>query len=121
MGLDDLQRDQDSAYGRAIAAMCDGTPRVDALFVPIELAAVFVLETLLRRGLRVPHDIMLATTSDTGRGLHTSPQLTTLEWNYQELGREATNLLLDLIDGAASAPCEIVVPTTLATRASTQR
>ena len=119
--LDELQRDQDSAYRRAIAAMCDRTPRVDALFVPIELAAVFVLETLLGRGLRVPHDIMLATTSDTGRGLLTSPQLTTLEWNYQELGRAATNLLLDLIDGVASAPCEIVVPTTLAARASTQR
>jgi DNA-binding LacI/PurR family transcriptional regulator len=119
--LEDLIRDTDAAYTRAITAICDRTPRPDALFVPIELAAVFALESLLRRGLRVPDDVMLATTSDTGRGLHTSPQLTTLEWNYPELGRQATTLLLDLIDGGASAPCEIVVPTTLSPRASTRR
>jgi DNA-binding LacI/PurR family transcriptional regulator len=47
--------------------------------------------------------------------------LTTLEWNYPELGRRAAELLLDLIDGTAVAPCEIVVTTTVAPRASTAR
>jgi DNA-binding LacI/PurR family transcriptional regulator len=119
--LEDLQRDTDAAYARAIGAMCDRTPRPDALFVPIELAGVLTLDTLHTRDLRVPEDILLATTGDIGRGRHTSPQLTTLEWDYPELGRQAATLLLDLIDGVVTAPCEIVVPTTLAARESTAR
>ena len=80
-----------------------------------------MLQLLQARGLDVPGDVLLATTLDTGRGLGTTPQLTTLEWNYPELGRRAAELLLDLVDGSAVAPCEIVVPTTVAPRASTAR
>ena len=56
-----------------------------------------------------------------GRGVATVPTMTTLEWNYAELGRRAATMLLDLIDGTRSAPCEEIVPTTLMPRASTAR
>ena len=39
--------------------------------------------------------------------------MTTLEWNFAELGRRAAEMLLDLIDGTRTAPCEEVVATTL--------
>jgi DNA-binding LacI/PurR family transcriptional regulator len=80
-----------------------------------------VLAELQGRGLAVPRDMMVATTHDTGRGVRTVPPLTTLEWNYAELGRRAASMLLDLIDGTRSAPCEEVVATTLVPRASTAR
>ena len=88
--------------------------------MPIELAGVTVLEVLQARGIGVPDDLLLATTHDTGRGLTTHPPMTTLEWNFAELGRRAAEMLLDLIDGTRKAPCEEVVPTTLVPRASTR-
>ena len=69
----------------------------------------------------MPDDVLLATTHDVGRGVATVPTMTTLEWNYAELGRRAATMLLDLIDGTRSAPCEEIVPTTLMPRASTAR
>jgi DNA-binding LacI/PurR family transcriptional regulator len=121
VATDDLLRDAERAYDRLLHEVLGRSLRPDALFVPVELAGVRVLDAIQTAGLRVPDDILLATTTDSGRGLHTIPQLTTLDWNYQELGQRAASLLLDLIDGAASAPCEIVVPTTLAPRGSTIR
>jgi DNA-binding LacI/PurR family transcriptional regulator len=108
------------AYDEAVQRLME-RGRPDALFVPVELAGVRALHALRGLGRRVPHDVLLATTHDIGRGSETDPQLTSLEWNYQEMGRRAAALLFDLIDGTASAPCEIVVPTTLVPRASTAR
>jgi len=108
------------AYDDAVGRLLE-RGRPGALFVPVELAGVRVLHTLQALGRRVPDDVLLATTYDTGRGRDTDPTLTSLEWNYQEMGRRAAALLFDLIEGAASAPCEIVVPTNLVPRASTER
>lgn len=121
VAVDEVLRDADAAFGGALTILLDRPDRPDALFVPIEIAGVRVLEVLQAQGIRVPEDVLLATTHDTGRGMHTVPQLTTLEWNYPELGRRAAELLLDLIAGTASAPCEIVVPTSLEPRESTRR
>jgi DNA-binding LacI/PurR family transcriptional regulator len=118
---DDLRRGSEQAYDQALRRILDRSPRPDALFVPIELAGVRTLEAIQAAGLRVPDDMLLATTNDTGRGAQATPALTTLEWDYQDLGRRAANLLLDLIDGTATTPCEIVVPTTLVPRDSTLR
>lgn len=121
VGLADLARSRETAYLAALNRLLDRRPAPDALFVPIELAGVLVLSELAARGIGVPGDLMLATTHDTGRGVATLPPLTTLEWNYAELGRRAAEMLLDLIDGTRAAPCEEVVPTTLVPRASTRR
>ena len=119
--MTDLARGREEAYLGALDRLLDRRPAPDALFVPIELAGVMVLEELASRGIAVPDDVLLATTHDIGRGMTTVPSMTTLEWNYAELGRRAAAMLLDLIDGTRSAPCEEVVPTTLMPRASTAR
>ena len=121
VGMTDLARGREDAYRAALDRLLERRPAPDALFVPIELAGVRVLEELEGRRLAVPRDMMLATTHDTGRGVATTPQLTTLEWNYAELGRRAAEMLLDLIEGKRTAPCEEVVATTLVPRASTNR
>jgi DNA-binding LacI/PurR family transcriptional regulator len=121
VAMTDLARGPEEAYLAALDRLLDRRPAPDALFVPIELAGVMVLEELASRGIRVPDDVLLATTHDIGRGVTTVPPMTTLEWNYAELGRRAAEMLLDLIDGTRSAPCEEVVPTTLMPRASTAR
>jgi DNA-binding LacI/PurR family transcriptional regulator len=120
LSLESIAAGPEPAYDEAVGRLLD-RGRPDALFVPVELAGVSVLHALKALGRRVPEDVLLATTYDTGRGRDTEPPLTSLEWNYPEMGRCAAALLFDLIDGAASAPCEIVVPTTLVPRASTER
>ena len=113
--------DPDGAYAEGLDRLLARRPRPDALFVPIELAGVSALEQLKDRGLHVPGDILLATTRDAGRITTTEPPVTTLEWNYPEIGRRAAQMLLDLIDGARAAPCEEVIGTTVVPRASTTR
>jgi DNA-binding LacI/PurR family transcriptional regulator len=118
---DDLIGDPDGAYVAGLDRILAQRPRLDAIFVPIELAGMSVLELLKDRGVGVPDDVLLATTRDSGRVTLTDPAVTTLEWNYPEIGRRAAQMLLDLIDGARSAPCEEVIATTVVPRASTGR
>ncbi len=121
VGMADLTRDPEASYQAALDRLLARRPTPDALFVPIELAGVMVLGELAARGVGVPEDLMLATTHDVGRGVETTPSLTSLEWNYAELGRRAAAMLLDVIEGVRVPPCEEVVPTTLVPRASTAR
>ena len=114
-------RHSDNAYLAGVGRILDRRPTPDALFVPIELACLSVLELLKERGIAIPGELLLATTRDAGRVTTTDPPITTLEWNYPELGRRAAQMLLDLIEGVRTAPCEEVIETTVIPRASTQR
>jgi DNA-binding LacI/PurR family transcriptional regulator len=117
----DLATDRAKAYLAALDRVLSSRPVPDALFVPVETAGVMVLDELVARGSSIPQDVMIATTRDLGRVTTTSPPLTALEWNFPEIGRRAAHMLLDLVDGRRSAPCEEVVPTNLVSRASTVR
>lgn len=119
VGVADVVLDREGAYLAALDRLLALDPAPDALFVPIELAGEMVLEVMRARGVSVPGDLLLATTRDTGRVVSTNPPLTTLEWNYAELGRRAAEMLLDLIGGSRTAPCEEVVGTTVVPREST--
>jgi DNA-binding LacI/PurR family transcriptional regulator len=117
----DIAVDREAAYLTALDRLLAARPSPDALFVPIELAGVLVLEVLHARGVAVPGDVMMSTTRDLGRVTITTPALTSLEWDFAELGRRAARLLIDLIDGRRSPPYEEVIDTTVVARASTAR
>jgi DNA-binding LacI/PurR family transcriptional regulator len=117
----DLTVDPSKGYVAALDRLLDARPAPDALFVPVEVAGVLVLDELGSRGISVPGDIMLATTRDMGRVTSTSPALTALEWDYPEIGKRAATMLLELIEGERTAPCEEVVQTTVVPRTSTDR
>ena len=108
-----LLSDQDRLLG--------SRPRPDALFAPGEIAGVTVLDELLSRGIEVPDEMLVSTTRDLGRVTTTAPPMTAMEWDFPEIGRRAARLLLDLIDGARTAPYEEVIATSLEPRASTAR
>jgi DNA-binding LacI/PurR family transcriptional regulator len=113
-----IAEDRVGAYLAALDRVLDATPAPDALFVPIELAGVTILEGLRERGVTVPGQLRLATTRDLGRVTTTFPPMTSLEWDYPEIGRRAARMLLDLIEGVRAAPCEEVIETTLVPRGS---
>ena len=119
---EDLIADPDGAY--LAGARTDPRPAADprrAVRADRARRVCPVLELLKERGIAIPDDLLLATTRDTGRVTTTDPPITTLEWNYPELGRRAAQMLLDLIEGVRTAPCEEVIETTVIPRASTQR
>ena len=94
---------------------------VDAIHAPIELVGVDVHRRLAVRGIRVPADVMLATTADAGLAAQADPAITTISYDYPEMGRRAAELLLDVIAGERSASTVEAVPATVTPRASTAR
>jgi DNA-binding LacI/PurR family transcriptional regulator len=94
---------------------------VDAIYAPIEIVGVDVLHRLTARGIAVPRDLMLATTADAGLAAQADPPLTTISYDYPEMGRQAAELLLDLIAGERSGTSVVSVPATVTQRASTGR
>jgi DNA-binding LacI/PurR family transcriptional regulator len=117
----DLAVDRRKGYVSALDRLLDARPAPDALFVPVEIAGVTVLEELSDRGVRIPDEVLVATTNDLGRVTTTFPPMTALESDFDEIGRRAAMMLLDLIDGARAAPCLEVVPTAVVPRSSTDR
>jgi DNA-binding LacI/PurR family transcriptional regulator len=119
MDIDVLVRDRDAGVAASLDALLER--RIDALYVPIELAGVAALSNLHERGIRIPEDLLLASTHDAGRAANADPPVTTLAWDYAEQGRRAAQMLLDLIDGVRERPQLELVPTWLDARASTTR
>jgi DNA-binding LacI/PurR family transcriptional regulator len=93
----------------------------DALYAPVEAIGVVVENVLRERGLGIPSDVLLATTSDAGRAASADPPITTLTLDPIELGRRAADVLLDLVEGRSSGPMSINVKTRVVARASTLR
>jgi len=117
----DLATDRTEAYRISLDRLLGSRPRPDALFAPGEIAGVTVLDELLSRGIEVPDEMLVSTTRDLGRVTTTAPPMTAMESDFPEIGRRAARLLLDLIDGARTAPYEEVIATSLEPRASTAR
>jgi DNA-binding LacI/PurR family transcriptional regulator len=117
--IESLARDRDAAMSAALDSLL--AERIDALYVVVEMAGVGALAHLQERGVRIPDELLLATTHDAGRAANAEPPLTTLSFDYAEQGRRAAQMLLDLIDGTREPPQLELVPTWLDARASTTR
>jgi DNA-binding LacI/PurR family transcriptional regulator len=119
--LAELDRDEAGAMVRSVEELFDRTEAPDAVYVPLEILGVEVHRAMLGMRLAIPDDVLLATTHDRGRALTANPAITTIEWDYGEVGRRAASLLIDLVEGSRSAPQLEVVPGRVVPRASTAR
>jgi DNA-binding LacI/PurR family transcriptional regulator len=90
-----------------------------AIFAFHDLVAVDVLETILKRGLRVPQDIALAGFDGLNASRHTKPSITTVKQPLREIGRKSVQALLRCIDNHNQPPLQITLPVQLAIREST--
>ena len=121
LDLSELDRDPGGGMARAVERLFDGPEAPDALYAPLEIVGVDVHRVLRDMKLRIPDDVLLATTRDRGQALVTNPPITTIEWDYREVGRRAAQLLIDLVEGSRTAPTIETVPGRLMPRASTAR
>jgi LacI family transcriptional regulator len=84
-----------------------------------DIAAIGSIRALQDFNLRVPADVSVIGFDDIKAAAYTTPRLTTINQPLAEIGRIATQSLLDLIHGATTIPSEITVEPTLVVREST--
>jgi LacI family transcriptional regulator len=98
----------------------DLQPRPTALFAGNNFIALGVLRALREAGLRVPDDLSLVAFDDLPPSWMTDPFLTVAVQPAYEMGRQATELLLQRISDPALSPQEIILPAELIIRQSCQ-
>ncbi len=95
------------------------TPRPTALFAGNNFIAVGAFGALRAAGVRVPEEMSLVAFDDLAVPLAMDPFLTVVAQPAYEMGRRATELLLDrLAEEAPDEPREIVFPVSLVVRRS---
>jgi DNA-binding LacI/PurR family transcriptional regulator len=93
-------------------------PPIDAVFAASDLMAAGALRTLRAAGRRVPEDVAVVGFEDSAVARYAQPPLTTVRQPIEEMGRQATGLLLAKVAGQATGT-HLVLDTELVVRAST--
>ncbi len=108
-----------SGYEQGLA-MLRLQPRPTAVYVLGEYMAAGLLEAAADLGLKVPDDLAVVTSQGTLLADVVRPRLTTIHVPIYEVGLRATEMLLNMLAGAASdPPQQIVLPTSLMVGEST--
>jgi DNA-binding LacI/PurR family transcriptional regulator len=102
----------------AMRRLLEREPGLDAVFAASDLMAAGALRTLKAAGRRVPGDVAVAGFEDSMIARYAEPQLTTVSQPVEEMGRQATRLLLAKVAGEA-AGMSVILETELVVRAST--
>ncbi|MFB8028563.1 MULTISPECIES: LacI family DNA-binding transcriptional regulator [unclassified Streptomyces] len=105
---------------RAMAALLDARPDLDAVFVSNDMMASGALRVLRERGVRVPQDVAVVGFDDMVPVAEaTEPALTTIRQDVEGMGRLMVRLLMERLDsGTGDWPESVITPTELIRRAS---
>ena len=95
----------------------------DAIFGIVDEVAIGALYAIKEKGLKVPEDVSVVGFSNSRRSNYMEPTLSTLDQNPMKIGTLAAKLLFDQIQGKPGfgETKEIIVPSTLIVRASSDR
>lgn len=94
----------------------------DAIFATYDRLAFGTLMAADAHAVRVPDDLLLATTATESQAPEqASPSLTTLNLHPEEIGRSAASLLVDLLDEQEPTQRHVLVPHRVIARSSTRR
>jgi len=120
-GAGDLVETGDFTEEGGAAAMArllerPGSP-VDAVFAASDMMAAGALRALRTAGRRVPEDVAVVGFEDSAVARYAQPPLTTVRQPIEEMGRQATRLLLARLAGEASG-MHLILDTELVVRAS---
>ena len=106
---------------RAMGALLDHAPDVDAVFAVSDLSAVGALMECRRRGIDIPRQLSVIGFGDFEIGQQMVPPLTTISVDFTGLGRRAGEMIIDLLRrGAAGQDNSIDVGFTLIPRGTTR-
>lgn len=108
-----------SGYACATGLLTHNDPP-EALFVSSNMLALGVLEAIKARKLRIPDDLALVTFDDNPLFELLQPTISTVAQPTYEIGREALRLLKRRIEEPNAAYANVVLPTKLIMRESSQ-
>lgn len=89
-----------------------------AVFAANDLSAIQTMHVASAMGLRVPDDVSVIGFDNIPESALADPPLTTIDQAIQRMGRQAVELLVDLIEGRTDRPHQITLPTRLVVRQS---
>ena len=107
-----------SAYAAATDLFASDTPP-DGIYATLDRLALGALLAAEARGIDVPGDLRIAGCTDSEASRQARPALTALSLDPDRLGREAVELLLELVEDGEPQIRRRLVPTTVVARAST--
>ncbi len=103
---------------RAMRALLQRRPRLDAVFVASDLMAAGALQALAEAGRRVPEEVAVVGYDDDPLAAALQPPLTSVRQPIEEMGREMGRLLLGAIHTPDQAPRKVLLTTRLEVRLS---
>jgi LacI family transcriptional regulator len=92
--------------------------RPTAVFAANDLSAMQTLHVARTLGLDVPGDVSVVGFDNIPESALIEPPLTTIDQSIQEMGKQAVQLLIDVIEGHTEGPRQITLPTRLVVRQS---
>jgi len=94
--------------------------RPTAIFASNDVMAMSVMDAVRECDLRVPEDVSVIGFDDIPQAGYVRPALTTVRQPLEQMGRVATQMLLDLLQDPEAKPQRIELPTELVIRDSCQ-
>lgn len=95
--------------------------RPTAIFASNDVMAFGVMDAVREAGLRIPSDVSIIGFDDIPQASHVRPNLTTIRQPLEQMGRTATQMLLQQIANRAAEPVRIELNTELIVRDSCRR
>jgi LacI family transcriptional regulator, repressor for deo operon, udp, cdd, tsx, nupC, and nupG len=106
---------------RALETLLAQDQRFTAVFCSNDEMAIGAMQAIKSKGLRVPQDISIMGFDDIRFARYMDPPLTTVAQPKDELGREAMNMLIEILRGTDVPARRRILPTQLVIRGSTGR
>jgi DNA-binding LacI/PurR family transcriptional regulator len=107
----------ESGYGE-MCSLLDEPEVPSAVFVASDVVAFGAMSAIRERGLRIPDDIAVVGFDDVPLARYASPPLTTAHLPAPEMGRQAGEMLIQLIQGGRPATRHLLLDTYLVVRES---
>jgi LacI family transcriptional regulator len=109
---------QPDGYAGA-TCLLDSDLHPTAIFASNDVMAMGAMDAVRSRGLRIPEDISIVGFDDIPQAESVRPALTTVRQPLEQMGRVATQMLLDMLKNPEIEPNRIELPTELIIRSST--
>jgi len=109
---------QPDSAEEAAHMMLQGDDRPTAIFAANDVSALAAIETARVLGLDVPRDLSVIGFDNVPESALSEPPLTTIEQPIQQMGFEAVELLIGLIENRAELATQRMLPTQLVVRGS---
>jgi LacI family transcriptional regulator len=112
---------QPDSAEEAARPMLQGDDRPTAIFAANDVSAIAAMEAAQALGLVVPRDLSVIGFDNVPESALCEPPLTTIEQPIQQMGFEAVELLIGLIEQRPDLETQRMLPTRLVTRGSCTR